>query len=116
MYGVIDSGLDIMIMCGTLLHKVAVVAKLHKKDLKPLDKTPCGYDWQPFKPHEKIDLTISFEGKVLTTLVYIKTDTEELLLLSEAVCRQLGMSAAPEGETENGLCSSRSPELRLFPT
>ena len=74
-------------MSGTLLRKVAVVAKLRKKDLKPPDKTPCGYDRRPFKLHGKMDLTISFEGKVLTTPVYIKMDTEEPLLLSEGVCR-----------------------------
>ena len=43
-YGVIDSGSGITIMCGTLLRKVALVAKLCKKDLKPPDKTPCSYD------------------------------------------------------------------------
>ena len=39
-YGVVDSGSDVTIMSGDLLCKVAVVAKLRKKDLKPPDKTP----------------------------------------------------------------------------
>lgn len=36
-YGVIDSGSDITIMGGELLQKVAAVAKLRNKDLKPPD-------------------------------------------------------------------------------
>ena len=90
-YGVIDSGSDVTIMGGELLRKVAAVAKLRKKDLKPPDKTPRNYDQRPFKLHGKMDLTISFAGRVLTTPVYIKMDTEEPLLLSEGVCRQLGI-------------------------
>ena len=36
-----------------------------------------------------MDLTISFLGRMLTTLVYIKVDFQESLLLSEGVCNQL---------------------------
>ena len=53
--GVIDNWSDITTMCGTLLRKVAVLAKLCNKDLKPPDKIPCGYDRWPFKLHGKMD-------------------------------------------------------------
>ena len=43
-YGVIDSGSDVTIMGRELLRRVAAVAKLQKRDLKPPDKTPCNYD------------------------------------------------------------------------
>ncbi len=89
--GVVDSGSDITIMGGNLLRKVAAVARLKKKDLKPPDKSPRNYDRRPFKLHGRIDMTISFAGRMLTTPVYIKMDAEEPLLLSEGVCRQLGI-------------------------
>ena len=79
------------IMGGALLRRVASVAKLRKKVLKPPDRTPRNHDQRPFKLHGKMDLTISFAGRKLTTPVYIKMDTEEPLLLSEGVCRQLGI-------------------------
>ena len=78
-------------MGGDLLRKVASVAKLRKKDLKPPDKSPRNYDKSPFMLHGRLDITIAFSGKVLTTPVYIKKDAEEPLLLSEGVCRQLGV-------------------------
>ena len=46
-YGVVDSGSDVTIMGGDLLHKVAAVAQL-RKDLKPPNKTPRNYDSRPF--------------------------------------------------------------------
>ncbi len=90
-YGVIDSGSDITIIGGELLRKVAAVTKLRKKDLKPPDRAPRNYDQRPFKLHGMINLSISFAGQVLTTTVYVKMDTVEPLLLSEGVCRQLGI-------------------------
>ena len=89
--GVVDSGSDLTIMGSDLLRKVAAVARLKKKDLKPPDKKPRNYDARPFKLHGRMDLTISFDGRMLTTPVYIKMDAEEPLLLSEGVCRQLGI-------------------------
>ena len=84
-YGVVDSGSDVTIMGGELLYKVAAVAKLRRRDLKPPDKIPRNYDQRPFTLHGKMDMTITFGGRVLTTPVYIKMDTEEPLLLSEGV-------------------------------
>ena len=41
--------------------------------------------------HGKMDLEIIFNGKVLHTPIYIKTDAHDQLLLSEGVCSQLGI-------------------------
>ena len=90
-FGVIDSGADITIIGGNLLRRVASVAKLRKKDLKPADKVPRNYDQRPFTLHGRMDLDISFAGKTMTTPVYIKMDAKEQLLLSEGVCRQLSI-------------------------
>ena len=65
--------------------------KLHKKDLKPVDKNPCNYDKRPFQLHGKLELDVSFQDHTMRTDVYIKMDASEPLLLSEGVCRQLGI-------------------------
>lgn len=49
------------------------------------------YDHKPFALHGKIDLNITFNGKTMCTVVYIKMDSQDPLLLSEGVCRQLGI-------------------------
>ena len=38
-----------------------------------------------------MDLDVSFDGKTTCTLMYIKMDAKESLLLSEGVCKQLGI-------------------------
>ena len=38
-----------------------------------------------------MELTLSFDGKDMKTMVYIKMDAADQLLLSEGVCRQLGI-------------------------
>ena len=91
MDGVVDSGADITIMGGAMFKRVAVVAKLRKKDFKPPDKVPRNYDQQPFRLDGRIDLDVTFDGKTMNTPVYIKMDAREQLLLSEGVCRQLGI-------------------------
>ena len=90
-YGVVDSGADITNLGGKLLRRVAAIVKLRKKDLKRPDKVPRNYDQRPFALHGRMDLDITFAGKTMTTPVYIKLDAEEQLLLSEGVCRQLGI-------------------------
>lgn len=90
-YGVLDSGTDITIMGGKLFQKVATAARLKKRDLKKPDKTPRNYDQSPFTLDGCMDLDVTFDGKTMTTPVYIKCDAHEQLLLSEGVCRQLGM-------------------------
>ena len=89
--GIIDSGADITIIGGELFKKVAVGAKLKKRDFKKPDKVPRTYSRQSFTLDGRMDLTIEFDDKVLTTPVYVKMDAFDQLLLSEGVCRQLGM-------------------------
>ena len=88
-YGIVDSAADITIMGGKLFKQVANVARLHKKDFKPADKTPCTYNRQPFHLDGRVDLDIVFCDKTMRTPVYIKMDAPDELLLSEGVCRQL---------------------------
>ena len=46
--GILDKSADITIMNGDALKKVAAVSRHNKKALKAADKTPVGYDNQPF--------------------------------------------------------------------
>ena len=89
--GLVDTAADITIIGGDLFKKVASVARLKKRDFKPADKTPCTYDQRPFKVDGKMDLDISFGDVTMQTPVYIKMDAADQLLLSEGVCRQLGI-------------------------
>ena len=90
-YSIIDSRVDITIMGGNLFKKVAAVAKFRKRDLKKPDKTPRNYDHTPFALDGRIDMDLTFDDKTMCTPVYIKVDAHDQLLLSEGVCRQLGI-------------------------
>ena len=90
-YGVIDTGADITILGGNLFKKVATIAKLKKRDFRPADKTPRNYDQRPFQLDGRLDLDIGFGEHTLRTPVYVKMDAHDQLLLSEGVCRQLGI-------------------------
>lgn len=61
MLGVIDTAADVTIMGGEMFKKVAAVAKFHKKDFKPADKTPYNYDKTPFRLDGKLELDVSFK-------------------------------------------------------
>ena len=89
--GVIDSGADITIMGAKVFRTVATAARLKKRDFKPADRTPRTYDQKPFTLDGKMEMDITFEESVIRTPVYIKMDTHDQLLLSEGVCRQLGI-------------------------
>ena len=91
MYGIVDTGADITIMGGTMFRKVAAVAKLRKKDFKNPDKQPKTYDQRTFTLDGMINMEIKFKDKVMKTPVYIKMDAHDQLLLSEGLCRQLGI-------------------------
>ena len=71
---VIDNCADITIMAGKLLNKIAAATRLRKKDFKKQDHVLHTYDRRQFELHTKIDLEISFDGKVLCTPIYIKMD------------------------------------------
>eukprot|EP00731_Ephydatia_muelleri_P029828 Em0021g351a len=90
-YGLIDSGSDITIIGSSLFKRVAAVARLKKGSLMTADKTPRTYDQKTFSLDGRIDLELSFEGKSMKTPVYLKNDAHDQLLLSEGVCRQLGI-------------------------
>lgn len=89
--GVIDSGAGITIMNADLLKRVAVVARLKKNLFQKPDKVPYTYMYNqhPFKLDGRVDLDISFDGRMLQTPVYLKMDAHDPLLLSEGVCHQL---------------------------
>ena len=89
--GIVDSCADITIINGHLLKQVAAAAKLRKRDLKKADKTPLTYNRQTFSLDGRFDLNIAYGEKVLRTPVYVKLDPHDPLLLSEGVCRQLGI-------------------------
>ena len=68
--GLIDSGADITIMGGELFKRVAVAAKLRKRDLHKSDKMPKTYDQRTFTLDRRMMLTIEFDEKCLATPVY----------------------------------------------
>ena len=65
------------------------MARLKNRNLKPADKIPRNYDQQPFKLDGRIELTIAFGDKEMSTQVYIKLDAADQLLFSEGVCQLL---------------------------
>ena len=89
--GVIDTGADITIMGQELFARVAAAARLPKKNLWKPDKVSRTYDRKTFHLDGCMDMDVSFADKTLQTTVYIKMDAHDQLLLSEGVCRQLGI-------------------------
>ena len=89
--GVIDSGSDLTITGAELFAKVAVTARLHKRDFKKADKVPRTYDQRTLSLDGRLDLDIEFDGKSLNTPVYVRKEAQDQLLLSEDVSRQLGI-------------------------
>ena len=87
---IIDSGADITIINGDVFKKIAAVSHLKKKAFKAADKSPVGYDNQPFKLDGSLDLRITFSDCTLHTTMYLKMD-QDPLLLSEVACHQLGI-------------------------
>ena len=71
--------------------KVATVAKLRKKDFHSADKKAYSYDGRPFSLDGKLHWNLTFGEYTMSTPVYVKMDAEDQPLLSEGVCRQLGI-------------------------
>jgi len=90
-WGIVDSGADITIIGKELFKTVATVNKLKKKGFQKPDRVARTYDRRQFSLDGKMDLEIAFEDRVVTTSVYVKMDAQDQLLLSEGVCRQLGI-------------------------
>ena len=89
--GIVDMAADITIVGAEVFKRIAVVTKLSKRELKPADKTPRTYDHKIFRLDGRLDLDVTFQGKTMKTSIYLKMDAKESLLLSEGVCRQLGI-------------------------
>ena len=89
--GVVDTGSDLTIMGKEAFKKVAAVAKLKKRDFYPSDKKAYSYDGRPFSLDGKLHLNLTFGEYSMSTPVYVKMNAEDQLLLSEGVCRQLGI-------------------------
>ena len=87
----IDTDADITIMGKELFAKVAAAARLRKRDFHKANTIPRTYDRKTFRLDACIDLKITFTEKMMKTTVYIKADAYHQLLLSEGVCRQLGI-------------------------
>ena len=65
--------------------------KLRRRDIKPVDKTPHTYVQRTFYLDGPLDLDVIFDGRTMTTPIYVKMVDKEQLLISEGVCRQLGI-------------------------
>ena len=89
--GVVDTGADITIVGAEAFKRIATVARLHQRDFKKPDKIPRTYDQNTFHIDGRVDLDITFQDCTMKTPVYVKMDAKEQLLLSEGVCRQLGI-------------------------
>ena len=89
--GIIDTAADITIMGGKLFALIATAAKLRKRNFRKPDKVPRNYDGREFRLDGCMEMDITFHEKTITTTVYIKMDAVDQLLLSEGVCRQLGI-------------------------
>ena len=91
--GLIDTGSDITINRGDLFYHIMELTKLDEGNLKPADLKACNctYDYKPITLDGRIYLHISFGKSVICTTVYVKLLAPDQLLLSEAVCFQLGI-------------------------
>ena len=89
--GVVDTGSYLTIMGREAFKKVATVAKLRKRDFHPADKMAYSYDGKPFTLDGRLQLDLMFGEYAMSTPVYVKMDADNQLLLSEGVCRQLGI-------------------------
>ena len=106
--GIVDTAADITIVGAETFKRIAAVAKLRKRGLKPADKTPRTYDQKTFRLDGRLDLDITFQERTMKTPVYVKMDAKEQLLLSEGVCRQLGIMQYHEqvspGDNQEPVC------------
>ena len=90
-HGIVDTGADITIMGPELFKKVAAIAKLKKSQFKKADKVPHTYDRRQFKLDGRLDLDVDFADKTMNSPIYVKMDAHDDLLLSEGICRHLGI-------------------------
>ena len=87
----LDRRVDINISFEDMFKTVIAKAGLKKEEFKTIDKQVFTYNKQLITLDGRVDINISFEDKQIYTTVYVKMEAPNQLLLSEAVCRQLGI-------------------------
>ena len=85
---------------------VASTARLKKRNFRKPDKVPRNYDGREFQLDGCMEMDITFQDKTLTTTV----DAIDQLLLSEGVCRQLGIVTY-----HPSLVTGRAPKKKGIP-
>lgn len=73
-------------MSCKLFALLAAMARLHKRNIRILDKVPRKYAGREVHLDSEIDRDTSFEDKTLATTINIKKDAANQLLLSGGVC------------------------------
>ena len=89
--GLIDTGSDITIIRGDLFYQIVAEAHLKIQSLKTAEQKACTYDQKPITLDGQMDMKIGFGKKTIVTTVYVKLVAPDPLLLSENVCRLLGI-------------------------
>ncbi len=87
----VDSGSDITIMGAELFARAPLAARIRKRDFKKANRIPKTYDQRTFNLDGRLDLDVEFGDRSMNTSVYVRREAKDQLLLSEGVCRQLGI-------------------------
>ena len=74
-----------------MLKTVIAKAGLKKEEFKTVDKQVLTCNKQRTTLDEWVDININFEDKQVYATIYVKIEAPNPLLLSEAVCKQLGI-------------------------
>ena len=102
-------------MGGKLFAHVVASARLQKKNFNHPDKAPT-YNQKVFRLDGCMEMAISFADKVMKTTVYVKMDAPDQLLLSENVCRQLGIANYHPSPLSQGAPETTAKEPGLVPS
>ena len=114
--GVVDTAADITIMGGKLFAMVVSAARLRKKDFHKPDKVPQTNDRKVFWLGGCMDMEISFHDTTIKTVVYIKMDAADQLLLSEGVYQQLGIVTYHPAIQPRETSKKAAPDDTIVPT
>lgn len=60
--GVVDTAADISVVAAEAFKCIAAAAKLRRRDIKLVDKTPCTYHQRTFHPDGQLEVNITFDG------------------------------------------------------
>ena len=89
--GLIDTGSDITIIRGDLFYQIVSKGGLEIQSIKPAEQKACTYDQKPITLDGQMTMKVIFGDKAIVTTVYVKLVAPDRLLLSETVCRLLGI-------------------------